>query len=293
MKKINYFLLIGLIGLVGVFTSCGEDPLDLEDKITITIGSGAVTEAAVGDVISFDVSIVADAKIKELEILKGASKFETVTDFLNKTSDVYSFEYTVVEEDAGQTLDFAFIVTDNKDNEEQENYVVDIADAAGDIVEQTAKILADLKNSSGGSFYSIGDAKVMSFTEAKASSGKVDLVYYYGSSNKAVICAPNDTDAEVFLDANDNAMLPQLSPRNATKLAETTISATAFAAATDDSIITDNVPESTSTAVLDLAVDDVFYFETSAGKKGLALVKQINGTTQGNSEITLDIIVQK
>lgn len=291
MKRLNWLLVIPVIFGLVLLTGC-EDPLATDDEITITIGSGAVTEANVGDIISFDVSIVAEAKIDELEVRKGTSTIETVTDFQNNDSHVYSFEYEVVADDAATTLEFAFIVADKKENTEIENYSVDIADAAGDIVNQTAKILADLKNSSGGSFYSISDAAVMTFTEAKASSDKVDLVYYYGTQNKAVICAPNDTDAEAFLDANDNAILPQLSTRNATLLAETTVSTTDFNAATDDSIITDNVPSSTSTAVLDLAVDDVFYFETAAGKKGLALVKEINGTTQGNSEITLDIIVQ-
>ena len=283
MKKINYFLLIGLIGLVGVFTSCGEDPLDLEDEITITIGSGAVTEAAVGDVISFDVSIVADAKIKELEILKGASKFETVTDFLNKTSDVYSFEYTVVEDDAGQTLDFAFIVTDNKDNEEQENYVVTIAELAANISEYTAVIMGAHENTTYGSFLNAVDGVVYKVADAKSNQAKVDIVYYHGTTNKATLAAPDDDGAADFTVYGLNSWTTKNETRFTGKL--TVDYADVITSANIDS----EVSSPSATKANKLSVGDVVGFQTDGGKKGIVKVSEITSGTTGSIKIEVKI----
>jgi hypothetical protein len=113
-----------VVALLGVMTSCEET--EDSEAITITIGSGAIETADVGDTISFDVSIVAEAKLETFEIRKGTATLETISDFANPESDVYEFSYTVMAEDADKTLEFAFIVTDKKANEQTENYSVTI-----------------------------------------------------------------------------------------------------------------------------------------------------------------------
>lgn len=284
MKKINYFLLIGLIGLVGVFTSCGEDPLDLEDEITITIGSGAVTEAEVGDVISFDVSIVADAKIQELEIRKGTSTIETVTDFLNKTSDVYSFEYTVVEADAAQTLEFAFIVTDNKDNEEREDYVVTIAELAANISEYTAVIMGAHENTTYGSFLNAVDGVVYKVADAKSNQAKVDIVYYHGATNKATLAAPDDNGAAEF-NAYD---LDNWTTKNETRFTgKLTVD---YADVITSANIDSEVSSPSATKANELSVGDVVGFQTDGGKKGIVKVSEITSGTTGS--ITIEVKIQ-
>ena len=285
MKKINYFLLIGLIGLVGVFTACEEDdPLGLEDEISITIGSGAVTEAAVGDVISFDVSIVADAKIEELEIRKGTSTIETVTDFLNKTSDVYSFEYTVVEADAGQTLDFAFIVTDKKDNTEQEDYVVTIAELAANISEYTAVIMGAHENATYGSFLNAVDGQVYKVSDAKDNQGKVDIVYYHGATNKATLAAPDDAGAAEFSVYD----LSNWTTKNATRFTgKLTVD---YANVVTSANIDAEVSSPSATKANELSVGDVVGFETAGGKKGIVKVSEITSGTEGS--ITIEVKIQ-
>lgn len=127
MKKINYFLLIGLIGLVGVFTSCEEDdPLGLDEDITITPGDLPDT-VIIGNTVDFSFSVICDAKIQSIELKKGVEDLDLKEDnFTNNTSDNYSYSYTATEADEGEQA-FRLIVTDKKDNVENFDFTVTIA----------------------------------------------------------------------------------------------------------------------------------------------------------------------
>lgn len=284
MKKKNYLFLIGLIGFFGLFTACEEDGTETDDVLTITIASGAPSEAAVGDVISFDVSIVADAKISEIEVRKGTSTYDTKTDFQNKTSDVYTFEYEVVEADAGQTLEFAFIVTDNKDNTETADYSVTIDDLAPTITEFTAVIMGAHKNAEYGSFLDAHEGMVYKVSEAKNNQDKVDIVYYYGATNQATLAAPDDAGAAEF-NVYD---LDNWTTKNATRFTDKLTVDFAGIITSDD--IDTEVGSPSATKANELSVDDVVGFETSDGKKGVAKIAEI--TTEDTGSITIDVKIQ-
>lgn len=124
MKKINYFLLIGLIGLVGVFTACEENPLSEED-ITITPGELPDT-VYIGESADFTFSVICDAKIQSIELKKGVEDLDLKEDgFTNNTSDNYSYTYTAEEADEGEQA-FRLVVTDKKDNFENYDFTVTI-----------------------------------------------------------------------------------------------------------------------------------------------------------------------
>jgi hypothetical protein len=284
MKKKNYLFLIGLIGFFGLFTACEEDGTETDDVLTITIASGAPSEAAVGDVISFDVSIVADAKISEIEVRKGTSTYDTKTDFQNKTSDVYTFEYEVVEADAGQTLEFAFIVTDNKDNTETADYSVTIDDLAPTITEFTAVIMGAHENADYGSFLDAHEGMVYKVSEAKNNQDKVDIVYYYGATNQATLAAPDDAGAAEF-NVYD---LDNWTTKNATRFTDKLTVDFAGIITSDD--IDTEVGSPSATKANELSVDDVVGFETSDGKKGVAKIAEITTGTTGS--ITIDVKIQ-
>lgn len=280
-----------LVALLGVMTSC-EDDDPVPPSLQITSGT-EVTATPNSQVTIVWRADAGDANLATLTVQEGNSPITgwNETEIPNAQNDTYVDSATV--NIGSDDLTFTVIVTDSDGEIDSKavNVTVEGEPAGGAIENQTAKILSDLENASGGSFYSVGNAEVMTYSEAQSNSGDVDLVYYYGSTNQASICAPNDTEAEVFLDAGSNSYLQQLSTRNATDLAMSSVSKADFEAATDDLIITSNVPGSTSTAVNQLSVDNIFYFETTDGRMGLALVTDVTGS-QGSSTITLEIKVQ-
>lgn len=126
MKKIFLILPAMLLAVLTLFTSCEDTDGTVDETISAVIGSGDVEEASVGDTIMFEVSIVAEDKLETIEVRKGTTTIDDVTDFDNPESHVYDFIYVVEAADAGKTLEFAFIITDKKDVSITENYEVSI-----------------------------------------------------------------------------------------------------------------------------------------------------------------------
>ncbi|MFO7615956.1 MAG: hypothetical protein R6V75_01750, partial [Bacteroidales bacterium] len=163
--------------------------------------------------------------------------------------------------------------------------------AAGQINTYTAVLMSDLENPEGKSFYSVATNELLSLNEAVAASQKVDILYYYGATNKAVLCSPMDVAVRAFTDLQGQIIVDRLSTKNDTRIALLTMSADDFNAVTNDGPIVANKPAVTATSATMLAKDKVLHVQTAAGKQALVLVKNIEGT-QGSSWITIEVKVQ-
>ena len=190
----------------------------------------------------------------------------------------------------GDVITIAFSAT----NTEQTvvTRTINISVPPGEIFTYTAVIMADLENPNGKSFYSVEDNKLMNINEAIAASATVDLIYYYGVTNKASLCAPADVAVEAFEDSHNESIVKKFTTRNNTKLAPVTMTADEFTAITNDLAIKAKQPSATATAVTKLAIDNIVWCENVTGKKALIRVKNITGA-QASSLITIEVKVQK
>ena len=165
----------------------------------------------------------------------------------------------------------------------------------GSISTYSAKLLGGQNNATLGSFFASDSGVVVSSSAAGASAsvqGRIDLVYFYGTSNQASIGAPNDS--VVAIAHNGSTSLSTWTVKNATKFYATTLSPSTFTASANDSLIKTIDATSYSASLVNmLTVGKVVAFKTAAGKFGLFHVSAIGGTTGSDRSITIDVKVQK
>ena len=252
--------------------------------------------AVPGDEVSYQSIISSDTDLTSFEVtVKIGETLVAMADSVfpeGIQSAIIDFAFTVPDTISVETsMTFGFEAKNASENVVLTR-MVDVTIPYGEISTYTAVILSDIENPNGSSFFSMEDNKLMQLAEAVTSSEKVDIIYYYGNTNKATLCAPADKDVEAFEDAADNPIVARFATRNSTKLAAVTMTEDDFNAIVNDGPITHSEPTETSTAVTNLAAGNILFAETVGGKKSLVLVKNITGT-QGTSEITIEVKIQK
>ncbi len=160
----------------------------------------------------------------------------------------------------------------------------------------TAKIFGDQTNNSAGSFFATSNGTVYTQAQAKANDSLVDLVYYYGATNKATIANPTDADAATIFD-NPTTGLQTWTKKNNTELRATILTADIFNTISADSTLTKlytaSAIGSALTDATDLAVGDVIAFKTVKNKQGFLKVVTIIENNSNADYITVDVKVQK
>ena len=296
MKKLNFLFMVMLALTIGMFTSCTDD--EDADPPTIVVTEQGTPTYAPGTSVTYHLVIAANEDLVDfwaeesttgvplsvIENVDPAEAFEEgqFVDFeknLTKVELDYTYYIpTTVGANTEITIDFE--VTDDK-SEAVESVSFTVVDA----VTRYTTVLLGSQASNTGSFYSTTTNQVIGYNDIEANKAIIDFVYYFGNSNKATIAAPADDDSQIVfsnLDASYNLTKFNVAPG---------IDAATFASmATVDALsaLTFDVTKAT-----ELAADEIIAFETVAGKKGLFMVKTIDGQTYGeSSEITIDVVVE-
>jgi hypothetical protein len=291
MKKINLFIAILALAGISLVTSCTKDtnPPTINFKGGATYTSTDVTVDA-GSILTFGITATSgSAKLQSLKIVATTNntpdtKVDTTfsTDTFNKD---FSFEFP----DAGETR-FTFTITD-KDNQTSElSLTVTVQES---IDSYTAVLLGGQQNATLGSFYSTNDNTVMNLAFARETPQKADMVYYYGTTNKASIVAISDAqlnDVPTFVECST------WTTKNATKFKLT--SGLDWASITSADKIEDAAVGLIETHANQLRVDDIIAFETASTstnplKKGLFKVLEVNGTTGADRSIKIEVKIKK
>lgn len=306
MRKLrSLFFAMMTIASVSFLTSCGDDD-EPNPKATITFDPSATNDEvslAVGAPIKFKVVVTSADKLKEFKAninIGGINLGDTVVTSFPGSG--YEFQVDDVVSPAiapGQKIVLTFTATTNKDEVTTRTYTINVL---SDIATYTATILGN-QNASTGSFFSSTDGTVLNSTNAKANSGKVDLVYYYSvggtaQADLATLAAPSDANAQAVYGAGTTANIPSWATKNATKFKKLGSTASTYDNATDGSDIAAAYMNSSATEgskADKLVAGNVFGFMTAAGKHGIAKVISVTLPTAPNnqSEIKLDIKVQR
>jgi hypothetical protein len=163
---------------------------------------------------------------------------------------------------------------------------------AGSVKTTEAIIMGSYANTTYNSCYSLSLNKTVSLSGGKSQPGSIDLLYYYGSTNKATLAGPsNATLEQIYTNATNG--IAKWSIRNATKLLKTSVSN--FDNITTSALFTSAYPTDLSNAtdiVNNLAVGNVIAMKTTDNKTALIKVSEINGTSStGYIKITIKTVL--
>lgn len=170
------------------------------------------------------------------------------------------------------TVKFTVIVKMSNSTQTSKSILLTITNPAQAVTDRQNIEMGAQNNATFGSFWDL-DAGIMMLSEANATPGAVDFIYYYGASNKASFASPNDAQVtSVF------ASISNWSTRNATKFRKTTLTASQYDAITMSTDVDAQVSAGvTVTSVTDLKVGDVVLFVKHDGSiYGLIKVTEIN-----------------
>ncbi len=140
---------------------------------------------------------------------------------------------------------------------------------------------------------------MLRLADARANSGDVDFLYYWGNTNNHTIAALDDTGAEaVFLSVGND--ISSFSPKNETRFQKAAgVDAANFDAIVSSKDLDDAIVDDTNrneTSVASLVVNDVFLVQlddSRGGNLGLVKVASIGAPENGNGTITLAVKLLK
>ena len=299
MKKImsNLFAIFAFFAISLALTSCGETT----DTATIDIlFEPASLEVKAGEKGTVKFNVTATENLKQINITAdGIGTVRTITkDFTTKTTHTDNIEITTTAAQAGKSFSFFVEVEDVVGNKKSRSFTVKVLDGtppppppAG--INTFTVVLMGAQENANGSFADLDAGKTYKIADAPANSRMIDLGYYFSTAagTGAVLASPSSS----FL----SGAFPSVgtwSIRNKTKIYTVTATAADFNAlgANDGNKVTDFVSKGSLLSeerATGLTADRVVGFETEAGKKGLILVKSVQGTTAGT--ITIDVKILK
>jgi hypothetical protein len=311
MRKIQ--LLAGLLLLSGTMfiSSCKKDSTttDLSPSMNFVGGNNFISSdqtVDAGTVFSVGVNATANStsgtKLTKFKIVRTFNNvpqtaFDTT---FNSSISNYNENFTAVAAPVAGSERWTFTITD-KDGETKElAFVITTVATAGPIDTYTAVLLGGQQNPNLGSFYATTNT-VFNEANANQNQNKIDMVFYYGTSNHASIVAPASTQLSLINEFKyilDQTDANHWTVTNETKFKDVTSAVSDWALVTNDALITANAANLTALNVNLLTVNNIIAFETAAtsanpGKKGLFKVLALGGTTGADRSITIEVKIQQ
>lgn len=288
--------LVTFLGMSTLFTSCKSDEeenTDVAPTINFIGGTGYTSADAtvtVGSVLKIGVNAASNAssakKLTKFTVVLTANNTPTtlVDSVINVST--YTYEANFTAPSVVGTARIAFKVVDIDGQSAEVSFNINTT-AAPQAIDNHTVTLGAQNNTSNGSYLNLANGIASTQAVAEAASNLVDAIYYYGTSNFATICAPNDPT--VGGGTGNLTLATGLTTKNATLFGTTSISAAAFDAMTDDSVIS-GLTGITATKVTSLTVGNVIAFKTVSNKLGLIKVVAIPAATNaGTIEIAIKI----
>lgn len=316
MKRLSLILLSVAIAVSGVFTSCTEDTDTGFDDPSVEVlysstGSsdvpvqdGDTIKKAEGTNLSFDVKFTTGDAGDKLTKVKITSKisgktYNIVDSLLDEglfNSGAKTFTYSYETSVGSAVEEIVFSIIDKKDREGSAVVYVKptVVTPAGSVKTTEAIIMGSYANALYNSCYSLTLNKTVSLQGGFSQPAEIDLLYYFGATNKSTLAAPSNASLEQVY-TNATYGIAKWSTRRATKLLKTSVTASTFDGITTSTAFTSAFPAD-MTAALDLAkelaVGNVIAMKTAGNKTALIKVVEINGTTSsGYIKITIKTVL--
>jgi hypothetical protein len=304
MKKNIFFLMLMLAALSTVFTSCNKDEVTDPQipSINFVGGSGYISADGsypINTLLKVGINAAANATSgsKLVKMLVTRTFNNVPTTVLDSTINVANFnvEANFYTSAVAGTERWAFKVTDAAGESNEISFNITTTPVEADVNIYTAILMGGQSNLNLGSFWSSVNNTVYKQADAKLNQNKVDLVYFYGTTNLATIAAPDET---VLGDVWTSGYFADWTIRNATRFKKTTGVNWDAITTTNDDLINENATNLTLSMTNQLQVGDIIAFETAStsansNKKGLFKVMAITGTSGTDRAITIEVKIKK
>lgn len=180
MKKINLLIVFVLAGLVGFFSSCDNDPVDLlPPTISFTLGEQTVDE---GDAVNIAFVVTTTDKLASVRVyIDDVQLGETVTDFTDNQR--YSYQEEVVAS-ATETFTFEVVAEDKEGNLTDEEVTVTVTPAFEGTFTEYTVTLGD-QDDSPASFIDLSTGDLFTVSTVLDNTGVVDMLHYWGEDGDA------------------------------------------------------------------------------------------------------------
>lgn len=293
MKRITPLFAIVLLAVITSLSSCSKDatPPTIEFVTGTDYTSSDIT---VPVNTTFKVGISAKSGSSALvNLLVTATSGSTPITLLDSTfsNETFTKDFMVTSPPEAGSIILTFKITDKEGQSAEVSLTLTATGSS--INTYTAVLLGGQLNPGLGSFYSTFDNSVMKLAIARANSDQADMVFYYGTTNKASIVAISDAQ---LLDVPEFVECKNWTTRNATQFKLTF--GLDWSAVTTESDVIAAATNFTATHINGLKVDDIVAFETAStsnnpGKKGMYKVLEINGTSGADRSIKIEVKIQK
>jgi len=299
MKKLKLAVLVLAAGLIAT-TSCKKDETHAVPTVSHS-GNDAYELDFTTDSsqhVVFNVYVKAEAEVETFSITEtktpgSSSTYDASTTgkFKGETDKTYSFDkvFTAADFTSVDSYTYEFRVTDKDGQVATTKVTVKMKPIPDKEINSFTAVLMGAQNATEGSYFDAEADSVYTQSDADNNQSLIDFVYYYGSTNKASIAAPNDTTVN-GTGAGSLSLTANWTTQNATVFYKTSLTANDFTAIVNaNNFEKDYDAAVTETRISKLAVDDVVAFKTVNGKIGLYHVVAITGTDSGTIKIDVKI----
>lgn len=298
MKKLVKSVLMLSIASLAILSSCkkDDDNADVTD-VKVDISSSPASPVVIGT--PYKVTIVCtgntDNKLKSISVTRTATgmsdKVMLSTSLTGTSSTQEVWDTPGVE----GSYTYTAAITGEKGSPATKNITVTVIPAPGGINKTANPVPLFAQQNDPGvneNFMNLSTFATYDNSEFTANKANIDLVFYYGNSNKATLCSPSD-----------NAMQTQIysglnwTGTNTTQLYKTSLTVAqynAIANGTTDTELTTMAAgvSAWSSTMTQLAVDNIILFKTAAGKIGLIRVNTLTGNSSTDGSVDISVVVQ-
>ncbi len=288
------FLMFGALSIA--LTSCGDE----EETLPTLALSIDKTTAKAGDVVTVSVTAGAENTITTIRRVakNGAASLGTVDTTIDRTTAAYNDPYTIPNLAAGEVVTLEYTVTDKENLTITKSVTVTVEGADVAATRYTGNTLGSYANATIGSFYNTSNGTVLNVTNARANQASVDIVYSYGSNDRASFYAPDNqtvfgTASNQYTSLDVHNWLA--ANRNETRFKKNSVLSNdkaTFDGLNADGLKTtyENTTGNGGNNATQLLAGDFIVFRTDAGKYGAIYVTSVDGMADGT--ITFDVAVQ-
>jgi hypothetical protein len=301
MKKLQIVLGLGILGAMFLFNACEEDTTNAFPKISYDDESPVVLESG-EDSYSLTGTIVASAGLESVTVTRtttsgGTVPVATVTDFdgteVTEVDDsTYNFRFELSDITEETTIDITAL---DKDGQEASKPIV-IQVTTLTLITHAGIELGAQENATGSFFASFeGDVYTISQLNSGDHFADVDIIYYYGNTNKEALFSPQSIVDNDISWGGDVPIASWGGSPNETLFKEAT-------AADYDDATYSSVETLANGASLEIAnggenpidgldVSDTYVFKTADNKYGIFKVSAVDELATG--VITIDVKIQE
>ena len=298
MKKAMKTIMMLFVASSFILTSCSSE--DVADVTLTTIPASTGTTFFVGDTLSVTINAKgnADNKLKSLTITKAVTGKATITYFtkdLSVTDYIFDLKDTLEMSDTG-TVTYNITLTGEKGTAQSKAVTILVSKIGFTNVTNGTPVQLFSHKYDGPRFCQLTTFETWSIDTAdnyETLKNRIDLVSYYGTSNKFTLSSPDDAVMQSLYSGlsgfwtSGNARVTGLVRVNGL---------TTYGAITsvgDDRLLVQFAAGKTyGKTVTNVQVNDLILYKTAGNKLGLIKVTSLNTTTSGAEEVQFEVVTQ-